>query len=91
MKAADRKAYNEGLVQWKTPYPVIWCCQRCDKSARGPDGVKTLQDNIGDDDEFVLEDDEEVGLCFAYHVRCLAIDEVRDDLRTHIENGGWLN
>jgi hypothetical protein len=89
--AAQREARNEGTEQGKLPFPVIWSCQHCCTKVELPDGSYEVQDNISDDDEVLMEDDEEMGLTFAYHVRCCDIVRAELEVMQHRENGGFIS
>jgi hypothetical protein len=89
--AAQREARNETTEQGKRPFPVVWACQHCCEKIELPDGSREIQDNIGDDDLVLLEDDDEIGLTFAYHVRCCDIIRAEVEFMHHRENGGLAN
>ena len=91
--AAQRDARNEGCEQGKRPYPVVWACQHCCEKRDDPDepGTKMIIDNIGDDEPVVLEDDDEVGLTFAYHVHCCEVSLAELEFMQHRENGGFIS
>jgi hypothetical protein len=91
--AEENDRLNVGRVQGKEPYPIVPHCGWCAENKEDPDqpGHFIAEDNIADGDEVIYETDDDIGLTFVMHARCVEIGWAEDDFRTHTDGGGAVH